>query len=157
MITTTQSVTLSKRATPCLTVAGFPNHWPILLAGEASGIEANRISTKPSGWILLTLTCSRSTRFPISSFVVFPKRCESLIRFSISHRTTSIRLAKADIAQAEGDLPRASALLAPLHPAADDTNVLEAQVYQAILERRPGQVISRVKDVLATPDQALGY
>ncbi|PYK15009.1 MAG: hypothetical protein DME64_08520, partial [Verrucomicrobia bacterium] len=66
-------------------------------------------------------------------------------------------VAKADIAQAEGDLPRASALLAPLHPAADDTNVLEAQVYQAILERRPGQVISRVKDVLATPDQALGY
>src|SRR5439155_52560 len=34
-------------------------------------------------------------------------------------------VAKADIAQAEGDLPRASALLAPLHPAADDTNVLE--------------------------------
>src|SRR5438094_3381486 len=66
-------------------------------------------------------------------------------------------VAKADIAQAEGDLPRASALLAPLHPAADDTNVLEAQVYQAILERRPGQVISRVKDVLATPNQALGY
>src|SRR5437773_2244163 len=66
-------------------------------------------------------------------------------------------VAKADIAQAEGNLPRASAFLAPLHPAADDTNVLEAQVYQAILERRPGQVISRVKDVLATPDQALGY
>jgi TolB-like protein/predicted Zn-dependent protease len=66
-------------------------------------------------------------------------------------------VAKADIAQAEGDLPRASALLAPLHPAADDTNVLEAQVYQAILERRAGQVISRVKDVLATPDQTLGY
>ena len=44
---------------------------------------------------------------------------------------------KAAIAQAEGDLPRASALLAPLHPAADDTQSLEAQVYQAILERRP--------------------
>ncbi len=28
---------------------------------------------------------------------------------------------KAAIAQAEGDLPRAAALLAPLHPAADDT------------------------------------
>ena len=49
------------------------------------------------------------------AFVVSPKRCESLIRFSISRRTTSIpsRL-KAAIAQAEGDLPRASALLAPL-------------------------------------------
>src|SRR5437763_8655011 len=32
-------------------------------------------------------------------------------------------VAKADIAQAEGDLPRASALLVPLHPTADDTNV----------------------------------
>jgi TolB-like protein/Flp pilus assembly protein TadD len=66
-------------------------------------------------------------------------------------------VAKADIAQAEGDLPRASALLLPLHPAADDTNVLEAQVYQVILERRPGEVIPRVKEILAKPDQALGY
>jgi TolB-like protein/Flp pilus assembly protein TadD len=66
-------------------------------------------------------------------------------------------VAKADIAQAEGDLPRASALLVPLHPAADDTTVLEAQVYQAILERRPGEVISRVTEILAKPDQALGY
>ena len=31
---------------------------------------------------------------------------------------------KAAIAQAEGDLPRAAALLAPLHPAADDTTAL---------------------------------
>jgi len=66
-------------------------------------------------------------------------------------------VAKADIAQAEGDLPRASALLAPLHPAADDTNVLNAQLYQAILERRPGEVIPRVEEILAKPDQALGY
>src|SRR5207248_91215 len=36
---------------------------------------------------------------------------------------------KAAIAQAEGDLPRASALLAPLHPNADDTQALETQVY----------------------------
>ena len=44
---------------------------------------------------------------------------------------------KAGIAQAQGDLPRASALLAPLHPGADDPPALETQVYQAILERRP--------------------
>ena len=37
-----------------------------------------------------TFGCSPSTRFPISIFVVFPKRCESLIRFSILHRTTWI-------------------------------------------------------------------
>ncbi len=64
---------------------------------------------------------------------------------------------KAAIAQAQGDLPRAAALLAPLHPPADDTGALETQVYQAILERNPGPMISRLKEVLAKPDPALGY
>jgi tetratricopeptide (TPR) repeat protein len=64
--------------------------------------------------------------------------------------------AKAAIAQAEGDLPRASALLALIHPPADDPQALETQVYQAILERRPGQVISRLKEILIKPDPALG-
>jgi TolB-like protein/class 3 adenylate cyclase/Tfp pilus assembly protein PilF len=64
---------------------------------------------------------------------------------------------KAGIAQAEGDLPRASALLAPLHPAADDSSALQTQVYQAILERRPAQMISRLREILARPDPALGY
>jgi serine/threonine-protein kinase len=64
---------------------------------------------------------------------------------------------KGAIAQAEGDLQRASALLTPLRPAANDTFALETQVYQAILERRPAQIISRLKDILAKPDPALGY
>jgi serine/threonine-protein kinase len=64
---------------------------------------------------------------------------------------------KAAIAQAEGDLPRASALLASLHPNADETTALGTQVYQAILERRPAQMISRLKEILAKPDPALGY
>jgi tetratricopeptide (TPR) repeat protein len=64
---------------------------------------------------------------------------------------------KAAIAQAEGDLPRAAALLAPLRPAADLNQALETQVYQAILERRPGPVIPRLKETLAKPDPALGY
>jgi tetratricopeptide (TPR) repeat protein len=64
---------------------------------------------------------------------------------------------KAAIAQAEGDLPRASAILAPLHPAADDPSALITQVYQAILERRTAQIIPRLKEMLATPDPALGY
>ena len=34
---------------------------------------------------------------------------------------------KAAIAQAQGDLPRAAALLAPLHPNADDTGAMEIQ------------------------------
>ena len=64
---------------------------------------------------------------------------------------------KAAIAQGQGDLSRASALLAPLRPGADDTQALEAQVYQAILERRPARIIPRLKEILAKPDPALGY
>jgi serine/threonine protein kinase/Tfp pilus assembly protein PilF len=64
---------------------------------------------------------------------------------------------KARIAQAEGDLPRASALLAPLHPNADDLFALETQVHQAILERQPAQIIPRLKEILGKPDPALGY
>jgi TolB-like protein/Tfp pilus assembly protein PilF len=64
---------------------------------------------------------------------------------------------KAAIAQAEGDLPRASALLTPLMPNADDSSALEVQVYQGILERRPARMISRLKEILAKPDPALGF
>jgi len=64
--------------------------------------------------------------------------------------------AKAAIAQAEGDLPRASALLALIHPPAEDPQALETQIYQAILERRPAQIIPRLKEILAKPDPALG-
>ncbi len=65
-------------------------------------------------------------------------------------------VAKAAIAQAEGDLPRASTLLTPLHPTAQSGG-LPTQVYQAILERRPAQMIARLKGELAKPDPALGY
>jgi tetratricopeptide (TPR) repeat protein len=64
---------------------------------------------------------------------------------------------KAGIAQAEGYLSRASALLAPLHPDADEIGALNIQVYQAILERRPARIIPRLKEILARPDPALGY
>src|SRR6184192_1737990 len=64
---------------------------------------------------------------------------------------------KAAIAQAEGDLPRAAALLAPLHPNADNPDALGTQAYQAILERRPAPVIPRLKEILAKPEPALGF
>ncbi|PWT84899.1 MAG: hypothetical protein C5B58_03950 [Acidobacteria bacterium] len=64
---------------------------------------------------------------------------------------------KARIAQAEGDLPRASALLAPLRLGVGYVNALETQVYQAILESRPAPVIAQLKEILAKPDQALGF
>jgi TolB-like protein/class 3 adenylate cyclase/Tfp pilus assembly protein PilF len=64
---------------------------------------------------------------------------------------------KAGIAQAEGDLSRAAALLAAFHPAADHPGALKTQVYQAILERRPAQVIPRLKEIVAKPDPALAF
>ena len=64
---------------------------------------------------------------------------------------------KGAIAQAEGDLSRAAALLAPLQPAAGDPTGWETLAYQAILERRPAQIIPRLKEILARPDPALGY
>jgi tetratricopeptide (TPR) repeat protein len=64
---------------------------------------------------------------------------------------------KAGIAQAEGDLPRAAAILAPLHPPAQDTGLVETQVYQGILERRPASAISQLTEILAKPDPTLGY
>ena len=64
---------------------------------------------------------------------------------------------KAGIAQAEGDLSRASALLAPLHPPADNSSAWETQVYQAILEHRPAPIIAPLKEILAKPNPALGF
>jgi TolB-like protein/class 3 adenylate cyclase len=76
---------------------------------------------------------------------------------NITPDDVDIPVAQAAIAQAEGDLPRAAALLTPLHPTAADTYALETQVYQAILERQPAQMIGRLKDMLTKPDPVLGY
>jgi TolB-like protein/Tfp pilus assembly protein PilF len=64
---------------------------------------------------------------------------------------------KAAIAQGQGELTRAAAILAPLLPEPADNRALETQAYQAILERRPAQVIPRLEEILAKPDPALGY
>jgi TolB-like protein/Tfp pilus assembly protein PilF len=64
---------------------------------------------------------------------------------------------EAGIAMMEGELPRAEALLAPLHPNADQTQVLEMQIYEAILAHRPAPIIARLKEVLTKPESALGY
>jgi tetratricopeptide (TPR) repeat protein len=64
---------------------------------------------------------------------------------------------KAAMALAAGDLPLASALLTPLHLSADLNQAVETQVYHAILERRPARMITRLQELLAKPDPALGY
>src|SRR5207249_6911967 len=95
------------------------------------------------------------------SYVCLRRFSEALRKFdqvlNITPDDVDTLAEKAAIAQAEGDLPRASALLVPLHPNADDNQALETQVYQAILERRPVQIIPRLKEILAKPDPALGY
>jgi TolB-like protein/class 3 adenylate cyclase/Tfp pilus assembly protein PilF len=88
----------------------------------------------------------------------FPEALRKLDRvLDITPDDVDTLATKAAIAQAEGDLPRASALLAPLHPGADLNQALETQVYQAILERGPAPIIPRLKEILAKPDPALGY
>src|SRR5207302_2014927 len=62
---------------------------------------------------------------------------------------------KAAIAQAEGNLPRAATLLAQVQPAAGDPTAWETLAYQAILERRPAEIISRLKELKPDPD--VGY
>jgi serine/threonine protein kinase/Tfp pilus assembly protein PilF len=63
---------------------------------------------------------------------------------------------KAVIAQAQGDLARAAAIVAPLQPGADNPVALRIQLYQAILERHTAPVIARLKEILDQPDPALG-
>ena len=64
---------------------------------------------------------------------------------------------KAAVAQAEGDLPRASAMLDGLRPTADQSEALETQVYQAILKRQPAPMVRRLTEILASPDSSFGY
>jgi len=64
---------------------------------------------------------------------------------------------KASIAQAEGDLSRASALLAPLPLTADNRLALRIKIYQAILERHTTELVPRLKEVWAKSDPAIGY
>src|SRR5262249_12387934 len=81
-------------------------------------------------------------------------KLEQILNITPDHINTLVL--KARIAQAEGDLQRASALLAPLRLGAGYANALETQVYQAILESHPAAVIAQLQDILAKPDQALG-
>jgi hypothetical protein len=55
---------------------------------EASGTGATLTSTKLSGSTRATFYYSTSTPFRLSLSVASTRRCESLIRFSILHRTT---------------------------------------------------------------------
>ena len=88
----------------------------------------------------------------------FPEALQKFDKvLNITPDDVDIVVQKAAIAQAEGNLPGASVLLAPLHLTADHIEGLETQAYQAIMERRSALVIPLLKEILAKPDPALGY
>jgi serine/threonine-protein kinase len=88
----------------------------------------------------------------------FPEALRKLdLILEIVPNDTDALVEKATIAQAEGDLPRAATLLAQVQPAAGDPTAWETLAYQAILERRPAEIISRLKQILARPDPDAGY
>ena len=118
---------------------------------EAYFNEAERLDPRSA-----SLLVQRAT-----SYVCLRRFPEALRKFdealNITPDDLNILVQKAAIAQAQGDLPHASALLARLHFTAADIEGLEIRVYQAILERRPAPVIPFIKEILAKPDPASGY
>jgi TolB-like protein/class 3 adenylate cyclase/Tfp pilus assembly protein PilF len=118
---------------------------------ESYFIEAERLD--PRNVNLLSqhaLACVERRRFPDAL-----RKIEQVL--NIAPDDVDTLALKASIAQANGDLPGASAILDPLRPGADQAGALETQAYQGILERQPTQIISRLKEILAKPDPALGY
>ena len=88
----------------------------------------------------------------------FPEALRKLDQvLDITQDDVDTSVIKASIMQAEGDLPRAAVLLAPVHPNAHDFGAWEIQTYQAILERHPAPVIARLKEIMAKPDPAFGF
>jgi tetratricopeptide (TPR) repeat protein len=118
---------------------------------EAYFNEAERLD--PRNVNLLTQQATSDTalrRFPEAL-----RKLDEVLK--ITPGDQDILVQKAAVAQAQGDLQRASALLAPLHPSGDNPEDLVTHVYQAILERRPAAIIRLLKEVLAKPDAALGF
>ena len=88
----------------------------------------------------------------------FPEALRKLDQvLNITPDDGSILGLQAAIAQAEGDLPRAAALLTQPRSNADDFNAFERRINQAILERKPAQIIPRIKEEIAKADPALGF
>jgi tetratricopeptide (TPR) repeat protein len=88
----------------------------------------------------------------------FPEGLRKLDQvLNITPDDVGILAVKAAIAQAEGNLPRAAALLTPLHSNAGDSGTLGIRIYQATLQRNTAQIIPRAKEELAKPDPALGF
>jgi TolB-like protein/class 3 adenylate cyclase/Tfp pilus assembly protein PilF len=64
---------------------------------------------------------------------------------------------KGGVALGEGDLPKAWALLAPLHVSAADNIVMRIKIYGAILRRQSKEIIGPLQEILRNPDPSLAY
>jgi serine/threonine protein kinase/predicted Zn-dependent protease len=123
-------------------------HWA---RSDAYFNEAERLD--PRDVLLLT-------QHALSLMVVrrFPEALRKLDQVhDITPDDTDTSVIMASIAQAQGDLPRAASLLAPVHPNANDFGAWEIQTYQAVLERHPEPIIARLKEVLTKPDPEFGF
>jgi serine/threonine-protein kinase len=95
------------------------------------------------------LTQQANSYFALRRFPEALRKSDQILFVAPDNRHT-VLIFKAGIAQAEGDLARAAGLLPPLqHP---DPEAFTRQVYQAILERRPAQIIAWLKEM-----ETLGY
>jgi serine/threonine-protein kinase len=88
----------------------------------------------------------------------FPQALRKLDQIlNITPDDVEILATKARIAQAEGDLRRAAALLKPPRSNVDASRNLSERIYQAILERNPAQMIPPVKEELGKLDPASDF
>jgi serine/threonine protein kinase/Tfp pilus assembly protein PilF len=118
---------------------------------EAYFKEAERLNVRDANLLIqhaLSYICVR--RFPEAL-----RKLDEVL--NITPDDVSILAIKARIAQAEGDLPRAAALLTPARSTADDSSTLGERIEQAILERKPAQIIPQVKAELAKLDPASDF
>jgi tetratricopeptide (TPR) repeat protein len=118
---------------------------------EAYFNEAERLNARDANLLTqhaLSYVCLR--RFPEAL-----RKLDQVL--NITPDDLSILAIKANIAQAEGDLSRAAALLTPARSNADDSSTLGGRIYQATLERHPAQIIPRVKEELAKLDPASDF
>ena len=116
---------------------------------EAYFNEAERLNTRDASLLLQHATSYMCLRR-------FPEALQKLDQvLNIAPDDFNIIMLKASIAQAQGDLPRAAALLEQINP--DDSTGLITRLYQAILERKPAEIIPRVKQELAKVDPASGF
>jgi TolB-like protein/Tfp pilus assembly protein PilF len=113
--------------------------------------EAERLDPRDAN----LLTQHALSYFIVRDFSAARKKLEQILNITPDDLDTLAL--KAMLPQAEGDLETASAILGPLRPTADDPFAIEAQVYQAILERQSAAIVVRVREILTKPHPASGY